>query len=496
MTRKRIVLPLAVCAGLALASAARAQTATHTETISGGTGFTGTIGGTITATVKSETSDHSTQTQGMLNITDLDIHTQAGGAPSHYDNYFPNSTSNNNTASTPINIATPSAIGISIPTTNFSSPVTGSFDITAGDNTANAVNGVLDGGTPGSDGAWDDPNSTGILNGATLDNANITLSNPISANANVTGSLNASIPSDVTIPNVVSGTISVDMRLKNSSSVSVTFDPVQNIQIQNLSITESTPFALGTAGTGNFTDGNHPVPGANPTLDLSTSGAALVTTTISGNLLADITGTVFGNIDVAADVKLNLGALGTYNAGTIDVNDVVNGPLSTGSLIDLSQSLSLPGTSLPFVVDVIHNANSNVDFDDVLAQLYTGTGGFNIPINITENDLAVNLPTSNFEVSGLSFPVGYSVTSPVHIPFDGYINGQGAYGTVYLDHLAASFGGSLAFDVGANLTISANMLATALDANAINVVPEPGSMILMSFAAIGLVGYGIRRRRK
>lgn len=500
MNRRLLVLPAALCVGLALASTASAQTATHTETVSSGS-FSGTIGGSITATVKSQTTDGSTITQGMLNVTDLDIHTQQGGTPSHYtDLGFPNSTSNNNTASTPINIITPSTIGIDIPTSPFSSPVTGSFNVTAGDNTANAVPGVLDSGVPGSDGAWDDPGSTGILNGASLDSANISVTNPISASANVTGGLTASIPNDVTIPNVINGTIQADLRLKSSSSISVSFDPVQSVSIANLNISETTPFSFSTPGVGstggNFVDGSHPAgPAASATLNLSTGGASLVETTISGNLIADITGTIAGNIDVATDIRLNLGSLGTIGVGSFDLDDIVNGPLSTGSLIDLSEAVSLPGTELPFAINVIHDANTNVDFDDVIAQLYAGTAGFSIPIGLSEHDLTVTLPASTFEVSNLSFPVSESVTDPIHLFGNNYINGTGFFGTVYLDHLAASFGGTIAMDVDANMTINASMLAQAFDQNAINVVPEPGSVILMTFAAVGLVGYGLRRRR-
>ncbi len=478
MTRKRLLLPAMLCAGIALVSTARAQTATHTETISGGTGFSGTLGGDITIDVKSQNTAQTVLTQGMLNVTDLDIEVKNDGG---FLNAFPNDTSNNNTASTPIDI-TPTTIGINIPTTSFSSSVSGTFDVTAGDNLANDVVGVLDGGVPGSDGKWDDPNGTGILNNATAQNFNVGVDDPISATASVTGSINAGIPSDVTIPDIVDTTIfNADLRVKSSSNVQVNFSPSQNVSLANLSIGATTPVDLNVPLAGNFTDGNHPVSGANGatlTLDLSAGGGDLVATTISGDLVADIMGTISGNIDIAADISI----IGLINF-TINQDNVVNGLLSDGtvSLLDLSENLSLPSVDLPFTIQVLHEANTNVDFDDVFAQLQSGTLGLTFPIALSEQDLVLDLPATSFELSELS----------THVDA-----GLGQHGDVIIHHLAATLGGQLVLDVGADLELNANLLATAYDNSAINVVPEPGSVTLLAFAGVGLVGYCLRRRRR
>ncbi len=475
MKRKRLLLPALLCAGLAAASTAHAQTATHTMNLTGGTGFSGTLGGDIGIDVKSQNTAGTIQTQGMLNVTDLDIQTINDGG---FLNFFPNSTSNNNTASTPIAI-TPTTIGINIPSTPFSSPVSGSFDVTAGDNLANGVVGVLDGGVPGSDGKWDDPSSTGILNGATAQNTNVSVNNPITATATVSGSINAAIPNDVTIPNVVNTSVlSADLRVKNSSNVQVNFSPTQNVSLQGLTLGATTPVALTNPLSGNFVDGAHPVPGAGPTLDLSAGGIDLVSTTVSGNLVADIMGTITGSIDIAADISI----IGLINF-TVNEDNVVDGLLSDGtvSLIDLNESLTLPNVDLPFSFQVLHEANTNVDFDDVFAALQSGTLGFTLPISLTQPDVVLDLPATSFELSNLSTYVDA---------------GSGQHGYVNINHLAATLGGQLVLDIGANLSLNADLLATAYDNSAINVVPEPGSALLMAVAGLGLVGCGIRRRRK
>ena len=473
MNLNRYLLP-ALCAGLALASTAQAQS-TQNLTINGGTGFSGMLDGTITATVKAQNTGGTVQTQGVLNVTDLDIQTINDGG---FLNLFPNSTSNNNTASTVIAI-NPTSIGIDLQPTAFSSPVSGSVSVTAGDATANEFVGVLDGGVAGADGAWDDPGSTGILNSATADSFNVVLNNPINAIADVTGGISAAIPSDVTIPDVVDTTLlNADLRVKSSSTVNVNFEPIQNVTLSGLSISNSTPIGLNTPASGNFVDGAHPVPGANATLDLSTSGVGLVETTISGSLIADIMGTITGSIDIAADISV----IGLINF-TVDQNDVVDGLLSDGvvSLIDLNEEVSLPGTELPFSISVIHNATTNVDFDDVVAQLLSGTFGFDVPISLSETDIILDLPDTSFELSNLSTYVDA---------------GSGQHGYVNINHLAATLGGQFVLDLDADLTLSADLLATALGENAINVVPEPGSLILLAFAGLGLVGYGYRRRRR
>jgi hypothetical protein len=453
---------------LALSTAVQAQTATQTLNFDGTSSFSGALGGTITGTVLGTSS-------AQINITDLDVRTVSDGG---FLNVFPNSSTTNNTATIPIAV-NPSSVNITIPTTNFSSPLTGSFDVTAGDNLANGVVGALDGGVPGSDGKWDDPLSTGILNNATASNFQGTLTNAINAPANVSGGISASVPSNVTIPNVIdTSIIDADLIVKNSSNVQVNFSPAQNISLQNLSLGATTPVSLNNPASGNFVDGAHPVPGASATLDLSAGGADLVSTTITGTIVSDIMGTITGSIDLAAAIKLPI--IGTV--GTFDIDNVIDGELSDGevSLIDLNEDISLSDTELPFVITVLHEANTDVDFDDVAASIASGTLGLSFPISITQSGVAIDLPATTFEESGLSF----------------HVNQSGQKGTVYLDHLAASISGTINLDLAANLTLQADLLANAFQSAAINVVPEPGSVLLMAFAGIGLIGYGIRRRRK
>lgn len=149
------------------------------------------------------------QTRGTLNVTDLDIAVAPTGGPGI--NVFPTSTALDRTATPPIDLS-PTTININLANTAFNSGVTGSLRVTAGDRLANGISGVLDSGVPGSDGAWDDPGSTGILNNATADLVNLSMTSPLTAPATVSGVINASIPSNVTIPNVVTGTILVDLQ--------------------------------------------------------------------------------------------------------------------------------------------------------------------------------------------------------------------------------------------------------------------------------------------
>jgi hypothetical protein len=479
-------LALALICVAVLVNSAFSQTHTETLNLSGGTGFSGTLGGDIDITVMNSSS-------AQLNITDLDLRVVAENTPSDYSNLLSTTVSNNNTAMTPINIA-PTVIGINVPTTGFASSVTGTFDVTAGDHLANGVVGVLDGGVAGSDGKWDDPGQTGILNNATAQNINVGLNSAINASANVTGSINASIPNDITIPNVVdSGLLYADLRLKNSSTVSVNFEPVQNLSIQNLTLSSSTPIALDSEQNGNFIDGFHPVSGAGATLDLSAGGLNLVATTVSGNLVADVMGTINGSIDVAADVYLDL--FGGIHITTIDLDNIIDGQLSDGvvSLLDLSQSIALADVQLPFAVTVLHEATTNVDFDDVAAALASGTLGLSVPISLSEQNVMLDLPPTSFEVSDLATPFSYVATDPVYVFGALIVPGTGAWGTVHLDHLAATLGGQFVLDIDANLQISADMLAEAFQADAINVVPEPGSITLGAIAGLGLALCCLRR---
>lgn len=475
MTWTRVLSSTALCAALALGSTAYGQTATQTLPFNSGN-FSGSIGGTITADVKNTSS-------AALDINTLRIKTvrTSNGLPFNAGNVFPNSTTTTNPAPIPIAIGA-TQVGISIPTTPFNSSISGSLDVTAGDNLANGVIGVLDAGIPGSDGKWDDPGQTGILNGATATNMNVSVGSPINATANVSGSINASIPNNVTIPGVVSSSpIFGDLVVKNTSTLSVAFNPVQNISLQNLSISSAGPVALNSpGGPGNFVDGAHPV--SPIMLDLSTSGADLVSTTISGTLVADLTGTISGSIDLAANLRLSFGSF-NINLTTIQLDNVVNGVLGSGTLIDLDENISLADQELPFLINVIHNASGDVDFDDVAASLIAGSLGITVPIDLTQLGLSIAIPATNFSLTAIN-PIS--------------VNTSGQAGTVDIEEVSGTISGNVNLDLLASLNLNATAVAGAFKAAAINVVnvPEPGSVLLMAFAGIGLVGYGIRRRRK
>lgn len=459
-------------AAVTLSSSVQAQTSTKVLNFSGGTGFSGTLDGSITATVKSQTDDASQQTGAVIDITDLDIDFIRGGG---FLNFFPNGDSRNNTASAAINIAN-SVVGIELNNTAFSSTVSGSLNVTAGDALQNGVVGALDGGIPGSDGAWDDPGKTGILNGAVVNSVSVTTDSGISASAAVTGGLAASLINDVTIPDVVTGILGLDLRLKNSSSITVDFDSVQNITLNSVTISTSQPIGLNTP-VSNFVEGTHP---ASPSqLDLSVSGAALATTTISGILSADLTGTISANLDLAAD--LSIIGIGF----TVDFDDVVNGPLSEPgiTLLSLNEAISLPNVDLPFLVTLFHEPTADVDFDDISALLQSGTLGLSVPFSITE-EVVLSIPNVGFALGSDSGLSGIAGSFPV--------SAAGQSGTVELEHLAASLGGQVVLDLDADLLLSANLLATAFQSAAINVVPEPTSGI---FLACAIFGAATRRRR-
>lgn len=479
-TSIRMTLCAGVCFLAVATQSAFAQTSTKVLNFNGGTGFSGELSGDITATVKSQNNAGTISTQGVLDVLDLDIDLISNGG---FGNAFPDGDSRNNTASTAINIA-PSAIGINIPSTPFSSGVTGSMTVTAGDNLANGVVGAIDAGVAGSDGAWDDPGQTGILNGATVDAFTAALDDDINAIVNVTGGLAASIPNDITIPNIVdTAFLDVDLRLKNSSTISVDFTDVQNLQIQNLAFSSSMTSGLITPES-NFVEAAHPT--GIPQLDLSASGGGTVETIVSGTLSADLLGTVFGSLDLAADLSL----IGIINF-SVDFDDVIDGALSDPdvSLLSLDEAISLPDVELPFAFAVLHDDTADVDFDDILGVIQTSTFGLSLPVQLLEEDVVLDIPLVEFEIG---------TNGPSNVPEFQFDVDEGflANGTVELEHLQAQLGGQVVLDLEADLLISADLFSTAFQASAINVVPEPSSMMLAAISGFALAGYCVRRRKR
>jgi hypothetical protein len=183
---------------------------------------------------------------------------------------------------------------------------------------------------------------------------------------------------------------------------------------------------------------------------------------------------------LAANLRLSFSGI-NINLSTINIDDAVNGVLGGGTLIDLNEGISLSDTELPFVINVIHNASGDVDFDDVAASLMSGSLGLTVPISLSQPGLSIAIPSSPFSIGPLPA-----------IP----VNSSGQQGNVIVQTLAGTLGGNINLDLTANLGLQADLVAGALKTAAINVVPEPGSVLLMAFAGLGLAGYGIRRRRK
>lgn len=473
MIRPFIRIGVALAAVTTLGPVGLAQTSTKNLTVNGGTGLSGSIGGSVTAQILSQSST-GVQTGGALFITDLDVDLDGSGV-------VPNGGVTNATASAPLIIPN-NAINISIPQQSFGSPLTGSINVTAGDNLANGVVGAIDPGVSGSDGAWDDPGQTGILNNAVVNSATVTATNPINASANVTGGFNFGIGNDLLVPNVIDNTfIEASFRLKDSSSFGIVLDNAQNISLQNLSITTTAPVPISTPGS-NFVESAHPT--GIPQLDLTTGGGSLVETVISGSLGADLTGSIVGNVDLGVNVTV----IG-FIPFSISFDDVLDGNLTDPgmSLIDLSEAISLPGVELPFLFSVLHEPTANIDFDDIIAGIQAGTFGFDIPFSVNEE---VILPLTGLDFAIQDQTFDFDVEDPV---FGFNIGG----GDVSID-LAAEIGGNIVFNLDADITLGLDVVASAFQANGINVVgsvvPEPTSGLFLACAALGFGSISRRRR--
>ncbi len=469
MIRNSFQISAVLAVALAVSVQANAQTSTQNIPLSGS--VTGALNGTLNAQILSQSST-GVQTAGALFITDLDLDLDGSGV-------VPNGGVSNATASAPLIIPN-SSININIPQANLASSLGGSISITAGDNRANGVVGALDSGVPGSDGAWDDPGKTGILNNASVNSVTITANTPLNAPTTVSGGFNFGIGNDLLIPDVIDNAfVNASFRLKDSSTFGISLDSAQNISLQNLSFTTSTPVAINTP-VSNFNESLHPT--GVPQLDLSASGVGLVETIVSGSLVADLTGSIVGNVDLAADLVV----IG-FIPFTIDFNDVLSGNLAGPgiSLFDLSQTIALPGVPLPFLFSILHEPTANVDFDDVVAGIQAGTFGIQVPFSVSEE---VILP-----LSGLDFAIeNQQFSFDVEDPLFGF-NIGGGDATV---DIAASLGGNIVFQLDANFNLSLDMVASAFLANGINVtsVPEPTSGLFL--ACIGLASGVLARRRR
>ena len=470
MIRSLVQVSVIVVAVVYLGSEASAQ-ATKNIPISGGTGLTGSLAGNVNAQILSQSST-GVNTGGAIFITDLDVDLDGSGV-------VPNGGVNNATASAPLVIPN-SSLSINIGQQNFGSSLGGSINVTAGDSRANAVVGGIDPGVGGSDGAWDDPGQTGILNNAVVNSSTVTANNPINAAANVSGGFSFGIGNDLLIPDVIDNTfVSASFRLKDSSTFGINLDNAQNISLNNLSISTTSPVDLNVPGS-NFNESMHPT--GYPQLDLTAGGGGLVETVISGSLGADLTGSIVGNVDLAADITV-IGFIPI----TISFDDVLDGNLAGPgvSLFSIDETVSLSDVELPFVFSVLHEPTADVDFDDVIAGIQAGTFGLELPFEVDEE---VILPLSGLDFTIEDQMFDFDVEDPV---FGINIGG----GDVTVD-LAAELGGNIVFNVDAELTLGLDIIAEAYQANAINVVgtiPEPTSGLFLALA--GLTAGAVRRRR-
>jgi hypothetical protein len=437
--------------------------------------FTGSVNGSITAVSKPQTTDGSVRTAATIAVTDLDLRIRRRGS-GLTGFLIPSINANNLTANAALNL-NPASIGINIPTTAINSTLSGGYTITGDNNLTDTQLGVVGGLQPGSDNAWDDSNEDGQFDNLQVNGFNASLNSPINATVNVTGGLSGGVANDVVIPNIYNtGLINIGLRLKNSSTFSIAFDPVQNLSITGLSISTTDVLPVNTP-TSNFIEGTHPLDDGigNPVLDLSSTGGAVVATTISGTLNADIKGLVSASIDLAADVRL----IGIINF-PINIDNAIDGLLTPTSvdLLTLTESVTLPDVDLPFFVTVLHNPTTNVDYDDVAAAIASGTFGLTLPFTLNETDVVIEIPTITASLPATSFNFGSGATS----------------GTAFLDNLTANLSNAIVTDINANLGISANVIASALRANAIN-VPEASSMLLTGLGSTGILALATWRRR-
>ncbi len=411
----------------------------------GADSLSGSLSGAISATVTSGSI--------IANFTDVDIDTNILDFT-------------NRTGSVTLTVTPGSNVNVTIPNTNFSSGLTGSIVVQADDDATDAQPGVLGGLTPGNDTKWDDLDGDGELGNPKFISATLNASAPISTSANVTGSISGVGSGSINLGNILFQTLRLDVL--NTSTASVIFDPIQTVNVSNLSISTSTPFDLNFP-LSNFVEGTHPLDGLGLTtiLDLSEAGGGLVSTTVSGTLEAQLT----GRLNASIDLRVRWGSITLTT-----LNDAFNGDLATGELFDLSEDIALT-ESIPFAIQILHSPTTNVDYDDVIALAQTGTLGISVPISLA-TATSIAFPATTFEVLNLSTTGG----------------------TVNINDLdiRGNLGGSINVNLAGSASLNVNLLANALEANALNIssVPEAGSVAMMSIAAAGACVAGFLRRRR
>lgn len=419
-TASRFALRGAVCGALLLAISASAHAAPLTQTFNVATGGADSLTGTIGGSLKAQATGGSI----VANFTDVDIDTNI----LDFTNRTGQVTLNVNTST--------SVVNLNLPNTNFSSPLTGSLSGTADDSAYDVAPGTFGWLAPGTDGRWDDPNNTSSFVNAGFSGASLATSSNINIAATTSGGIFGTGSGNINLGTVLFQTLRLNVL--NTSTFAATFDPIQSVSVQNLSLSTSAPFATNLP-VSNFVEASHPVGSFVP--DLSVNGGGLVSTTVSGNLVANLTGSISATLNLSV----------TWGSITLTtLNNAFNGALFSGNLFTITESVNLTET-LPFVFSILHEPTANVDYDDVVAMLQTGTLGAQFPLTINETT-NVAVPPTAIAIQNLSTPSG----------------------TVRINDL--DIVGNLTGNISANLTGTANLgadlLAQAIMTSAANIQPQ------------------------
>ena len=233
-------------------------------------------------------------------------------------------------------------------------------------------------------------------------------------------------------------------------------------------------FSLGgLAGSGNIclADGAYPI-----TLSVGGNGA---TTTYSGGLSGD------GGLTVVGNGTLVLTASNTYT-GSTTVNQgglVVNGSLASPVTVNSGGTLGGTGS----LTSVTVNAGGQLAPGNPLGTL--SVGGNLILSAGAAMDYELDTPSTSSMISASSLTLNSQQFSDFRFTWTSSF-GPGSYPLIAF--------GSSSGSLGANHsgTIDGLPAALAVQGNelVLNVTPEPSTLALLAVGAIGLAGYGLRRR--
>jgi len=195
------------------------------------------------------------------------------------------------------------------------------------------------------------------------------------------------------------------------------------------------------------------------------------------------------------DVKFTVTATATDSSSSSNLTTTTIAVTNTGSA---AETLDLNVTGVGFSAGVTGNLMS-------VAYSISGTGG---PASKTLDSVTVNSAAS---ASNTAFGTSTSIGSMKGVPFatsssntgynfpdnSGTGNGPGSSPTVTFTRGGVfSLSQFLAITLGANDQASFTFTTTALPPTPVTgVVPEPSSFAIAGLGALGLIGYGLRRRK-